>query len=260
MNALKRGLRQRTYYYVQPADRKTNNLIKTALPENPVTRTSKEGIGAPNPSSYNLYLVNWADVECFMQISYSSFCVFARKQNECLPRFKMRKNPEIEKRNLKAEKPNGKTLSLVHREKPPIKKTANLAAETKPVFTVSKKTDEMPLALKWSTYVIVDMGGESTNTVTHIWKALAECGLSTSSVRENGKRYEEFFDRVREANGDALFRLWRYARKNPLIRFSALRTTKDGVFENFEIVTSCFKDEDRTGTKGEVLYYQTKKT
>ncbi|MFA5831041.1 MAG: hypothetical protein WC878_04410 [Candidatus Paceibacterota bacterium] len=57
MNALKRGLRQRTYFYVQPADQKTKNLMQIALPENPVTRSPQKAIGTPISSPHPLYLV-----------------------------------------------------------------------------------------------------------------------------------------------------------------------------------------------------------
>jgi hypothetical protein len=299
VNSTKNGLRQRTYYYVQPADQKTNNLIKTALPEKPVTRSAEEAIGAPVRSSHPLYRVEWKDVEVFMQISYLSFNVFMRKEKETLPRFMMRKSPEIEKRNLKAIRPDNRTLILVKNTKPQIQKEKVAASATekpkkcfaenpelarknaerlntvprpkkaKIKLLVQKKTKpapkreikKQPLTAKkeWATYVIVSLDEDTTHTMTHIWKALTEYGLNTLSLHESGEFREEYLDRVWEANGDVLFRLWRYAQKDSKIMFMAFRTTNDGIFENFEPVLRCPKSETWGETKGKLLHYQTNK-
>ena len=96
MNEQKRGLRQRIYFYIQPADNKTNNFLRTAL-EDPVLRSPKEAVGAPISSTHNLYLVSWKDAECFMQVTYLSFNVFVRKNQETLPYFAMRKKRMVRK-------------------------------------------------------------------------------------------------------------------------------------------------------------------
>ncbi len=300
MDEQKIDLRQRTYYYVQPADNKTNNFLRTALPENPVSRSPGDAVGAPIPSSHHLYLVPWKDVECFMQITYVSFNVFARKERESLPHFAMRKSPEMEKRNEAKTKPNGEKFSLIKKIRMPteyhirqkvlnvvrptvrrgIPENLNLANKnskrlekvlrpqkrTLILLTLPKKKKSHKLVLvqktvpkiKWATYVIIPQKDTSNGiTMAYIRKSLLDCGLNTQSVYESGKLEEKNLEQVWEASGDVLFRLWRYARKNPLIHFSVFRTSKDGRFQNFKQVFYYPKSES-VQTENKVLKFQQK--
>ncbi|MCK9352122.1 MAG: hypothetical protein WCT49_02730 [Candidatus Paceibacterota bacterium] len=299
MNTLKSVAGQWTYY-VQPADKASNEFVRNCLPEvNPVSRVAEEGVGVPKTSPYNLYLVDgWGMVERLMSITKLYFNLFVRDPSEALPHFKMRKSEEIEKRNRQAEKPNGEKFSLVRSEKPlPTKKEEAkpsapapkrsfpkrpelakknerrlknvLRPKQKILFLVPEKKrapkpvparaevglKTAPQSIFSEKYVIVALDRESTHTMTHVWKALQESGLSTDSVRESGKSCEEYYDFVWEANGDAIFRLWRYARQNPLVHCAVLRTTKDGVFENFEPVF-CYSSEKIENQASKVVPYR----
>jgi len=294
MNEQKRGLRQRIYFYIQPADHKTNNFLRTAL-EDPVLRSPKEAVGAPISSTHNLYLVSWKDAECFMQIAYLSFNVFVRKNQETLPHFAMRKNVWSEKQKVIKEKISDVKLSLVKKTKPakklevspPIKEkrpkkcfpeNPDLARKNEQRLATVEPTQKRTLVLlslpkkkkrpkfvlvqktipkiKWATYVIIPQKDNSNGiTMAYIRKSLLDCGLNTQSVYKSGKLNEENLDQVWEANGDTLFRLWRYARKNPLIHFSVFRTSKDGLFQNFTRVFSYPKD-GLIQTESKILKFQ----
>ena len=246
VNEQKMSLRSRTYYYVQPADKMTDIFIRVALPKKPVTRGAGEGVGAPISSSHDLYRVEWKDVEFFMQNAYIHFNVFARNSNETLPHFVMRKSFEIEERNKAAKVPGKRPLALIAKKK--IKAKTVLKREEAGKKTASKKT--------WMTYVIFPEDDKSSHiTVLHIRKALMESGLSTQSVRESdqfGEFDEDRYEHVWEASGDALFRLWRYARKNPLIHFGVFRSLGGEEFEDF---FSYPKNEGSEKNKGKVLQY-----
>jgi hypothetical protein len=61
-------------------------------------------------------------------------------------------------------------------------------------------------------------------------------------------------------NGDALFRLWRYAReKNSIVHFSVYRTTKDGIYANFESVFY-YPNRPEEYTDGRILTYKEAQT
>jgi len=227
--------RQRIYYYIQPSDDKTNNLIRTAIPENPTIRGSGEGVGSLFPSSFYLYRTEWRDIEFFMQIPYASFNVFSRKSDEMRPRFAMRKDIAAEKRNQSQRKSNRIKLELVKNTEPADKKT-----KLKKCFVGNEEKDKSPPKKQWMAYVILPEDRVSADiTILHIRRALSDSGMNTQSLAEAdlfGKFDNADFERLWEMNGDALFRLWRYARANPLIRFAAYRTTKDGIFSNFKLM------------------------
>ncbi len=271
MNNKTKSSRQRTYYYVQPADQKTNTLCKTALQEKPITRSPEEAVGSPIHSSHPLYRVVWKDVEVFMSIAYASFCVFVRKGEETLPRFAMRKSAEIVKRNLEAKRPEKATLALVKHATPASGKTKTsvltktekpkkgfpenpelarknaerlknisrpkkakmvLLPKLKPETISKEKTtgQEVP----WKTYVVFPINDLSMDTtIAYIRKSLFDCKSNTQSVRESGKLSERRFEQIWEMNGDALFRLWQYARKNTLVHFIVFRTSGKNGFEKF---------------------------
>ncbi|MCX6736335.1 MAG: hypothetical protein NTZ13_04595 [Candidatus Parcubacteria bacterium] len=270
MNNKKTSSRQRTYYYVQPADQKTNNLIRTALPKKTITRSCEEAVGSPVRSTHSLYRVEWKDVEVFMGITYASFNVFVRKREETLPRFAMRKSLEITKRNLEAKRPEKATLTLVKDTKPMFKKTkvvslpsekqkktfpqnpelarknaerltriprlkkAKLFLLPKIRLRLTTKKESTEVKVDWKTYAVSPQkSGSEEFTIRHIRKALSDFGFNTQSVREGGKLSDENFEQVWEMNGDALFRLWQYARKNPLIHFTVFRTSGKNGFEKF---------------------------
>ncbi|MCX6738637.1 MAG: hypothetical protein NT098_01120, partial [Candidatus Parcubacteria bacterium] len=242
MNNKKTSSRQRTYYYVQPADQKTNNLMRTALPEKTITRSHEEAVGSPVRSPHSLYRVEWKDVEVFMGITYASFNVFRRKREETLPRFAMRKNIEITKRNMEAKHPEKATLTLIKSTKPMFKKTEAvtlsskkqekafpenlelarkneqrlirvprpkkaklfLLPKMKPTLSGKESTE---VKVDWKTYAVSPQkSGSEEFTVRHIRKSLSEFGFNTQSVRERGKLSDENFEKVWEMNGDALFR------------------------------------------------------
>ena len=305
----KEGLaRRRIFYYVQPADHKTNNFLRTALPEKVIKRSGHEVFGTPVPSEFDLYRTSWNDIEIFMGYSYLTFNVYKRRETETLPRFAMRKSPDIEARNNAAERVNIEKLSLVKCAKPLPQKKVDSVPKVQKIWEIpkkcfperpelsqensermkksarpekrtlilldlpkTKKTKNSEVSKKEKTenvfdvnvhlekYLICPQHKHSTveSTISHIRKALLESGLSTQSTYESGKSKNESFDLVWEANGNALFTLWRYARQNEYVRFVVTRSPKDGMFDNLEEVL-IYPKENKRDTKFSLLQYNSR--
>jgi hypothetical protein len=170
-------------------------------------------------------------------------------------------DPELAKRN--AER--------LSKKRKPKKRILKLVVEKKAKVSKKKKGEpKKPKPITWSTYlistnedensVVLSLNDKSTNiAIAHIRQALLESGMSPQSVGEREKIISEEFnlDEVWEANGDVLFRLWRYARRNPLIRFAVFYPPKNGDIENAQPIFS-FPKTEGNNVEAKILRYNKK--